>query len=289
MPIRLKFASASNPNGLPLPKGLNNTEERQVRKIAKNQIRLRSETIQRAWYYPAGDQPISYRDIEHNKPFFLFGGKPENGLLNLGNQDDPSAGGPSTVVRPEGGGLPEYKPGFVKEGSQVRLQSLKHYFAVSGFGAAKQLHMRVIMFEYPVGNNRNLVESDILNQPDNVGVTFGFNNLFLSKNVNNGVGIKFLSDKTYIVGGQSSGAASGTDSGDEINWGYSGCRTFTHHYIPKNGRVIKYGISNTNKISDIPAKMNIGMLLVPFANVDAEQGQKVGVMDLWGTFEFKDM
>lgn len=286
MPIKLKFASKSNPQGL--PRGLNHTEERQVKKIAKQQIRLRSETIQRAWYYPAGDEPVAYRDIEHNKPFFLFGGTPENGLLNLGNtsKDD---GEPSSVVRPEGGGLPEYKPGQVKDGSQVRLQALKHYFCASGYGAAKQLHLRVILFEYPVGNTRNIVEGDILNQPDNVGVTFGFNNLFLSKNVNNGVGVRFLSDKTYIVGGQSSGAASGTDSGDEINWGYAGCRTFTHHYIPKNGRVIKYGISDTNQISDIPAKVNIGMLLVPFANVNATQNQKVGELDLWGTMEFKDM
>merc|ERR1711898_32715 len=66
------------------------------RQIAKQQVRLRAETKQRAWLYPK----TTYSELEHNKPYFLFGGgDPRNGLLNLGRGDD-------SVVHPNGGKLP---------------------------------------------------------------------------------------------------------------------------------------------------------------------------------------
>ena len=138
--------------------GLNKTEKKQVRDLAKQQIRLRSETKQRAWLYPK----TTYSELLHNKPFFLFGDDNRNGLLNLAKGDD-------SIVHPNGGQLPVDAPGNCREGQAVRLHALTHNCILSGDGANKNTMVRLIMFSYPSGVSSTVGEGDILLQPFGTG------------------------------------------------------------------------------------------------------------------------
>lgn len=264
-------------------KGLNKTEKTQTARIAKKVVKTMSETKHRAWYYPS----TTYRNLEHNKPFFLFGGVQNAGLLNLASVDNATTDSPSSRPRPEGDGLPQTKPGNCREGVSIRLLSLEHYFTLSGYGANKNTMLRIIMFSYPTGNDRNVVEGDILLQPEGVGATIGFANIFLRKNIFNGVGVKFLMDKTYQLNGTSAGA-SNDGTIDVVNWGYSGVKTFKFNKYFK-GQRINYGLDTNGQISDIPALRNIGIMIVPYGANDSLQDEQCGQIDLWGDMLFKDI
>ena len=109
-------------------KGLTKKETKQVHKIAKAEVKGRSETKQRPWLYPK----TTYSELQHNKPYFLFGGgsgsSSTNGLLNLAKGDD-------SIYHPNGGQLPRDAPGNCREGQQVRLQALTHNCILSGDGS----------------------------------------------------------------------------------------------------------------------------------------------------------
>jgi len=252
--------------------GLNRTERKQVRNIAKNQVRIRSETKHRAWLYPK----TTYSELLHNKPYFLFGGDDaRNGLLNLDQGDE-------SRPEPEGGGLPVDKPGKCREGESVRLQALTHNCILSGDGANKNTMVRMILFSYPTTLD-GVTESDILMQPKDTGAAQGFPNIFLSKNIYNKKGVRFLLDRTYQVNGQSSGA-SNDGTIDVVNWGYSGVRTFRFNKYFKNGRKIRY-----TKDEIIPSLDNYGIMVVPYGSGVSEQDENCGRLEILGDMLFKDL
>ncbi len=257
---------------------LNKVEKKQVRKIAKNQIRLRSELKHRAWLYPK----TTYSELEHNKPFFLFGGSDnDNGLLNL-------AVGDESRPRPNGGGLPKSQPGSCREGTQIRLQGLLHNCILSGDNANKNVMVRMIMFSYPVDKANNSVdEGDILLQPYGTGAGQGFPNIFLSKNVYNGKGIRFLLDRTYQLNGQTSGAI--VEDAVGVNWGLSGVKTFKFNKYFKNGKVIKYAEGTDGSNASVPATFNYGIMIIPYGSGVTTQDEKCGRLEILGDMTFRDM
>lgn len=259
-------------------RGLNKTEQAQTRQIAKQQVRLRAETKQRAWLYPK----TTYSELEHNKPFFLFGGDdPRNGLLNLGRGDD-------SVVHPNGGKLPIDEPGNCREGQQIRLQALTHNCILSGDNANKNVMVRLIMFSYPTLQSNTIAESDILLQPFGTGAGQGWPNIFLNKNVYNTKGVRFLMDRTYQLNGVSSGAVV-EDADFAVNWGLSGVRTFKFNKYFKNGRRIKYGETADGQDTQVPAVENYGIMIIPYGSGVTEQDEKCGRIEILGNMLFKDL
>ncbi len=275
-PLRRGEKTVSVPNR----HGLNRVEKKQVATIAKKQVKLRSETKQRPWLYPK----TTYSELEHNKPFFLFGGgggsSSTNGLLNLAKGDD-------SIYHPNGGQLPVDAPGSCREGQQIRLQALTHNCILSGDGANKNTMVRMIMFSYPT-NQDNIGEADILLQPTGTGEDQGWPNIFLSKNVVNSKGIRFLLDRTYQVNGQSSGA-SNDGTIDVVNWGYSGVRTFQFNKYFKNGRRIKYVENPNGTDSPVPAVENYGIMIIPYGSGVSEQDENCGRIEILGNMLFKDL
>ncbi len=257
--------------------GLNSVEKKQTANIAKKQIKMRSETKQRAWLYPK----TSYSELQHNKPHFLFGDDNRNGLLNLAKGDD-------SIVHPNGGQLPVDAPGNCREGQQIRVQSLTHNCVLSGDGANKNTMVRMIMFAYPSGGTQTIGEADILLQPFGTGEGQGFPNIFLSKNKYNKKGITFLLDRTYQVNGQSSGA-SNDGTIDVVNWGYSGVRTFQFNKHFKNGRKIRYAENPDGTDDPIPAVENYGIMVIPYGSGVSEQDENCGRLEILGNMLFKDL
>lgn len=265
----------------PTGRGLNKREATQVRAIAKQQVKLRSETKQRPWLYPK----TTYSELLHNKPFFLFGGgsgsSANNGLLNLAKGDD-------SLYHPNGGQLPVDAPGNCREGQQIRLQALTHNCILSGDGPNKNTMVRLIMFAYPTNVN-NIDEEDILLQPYGTGEDQGWPNIFLSKNTVNAKGITFLMDRTYQVSGVSSGAVADAGTGEETNWGLSGVRTFQFNKYFKNGRRIKYVENPNGTDSPIPAVENYGMMIIPYGSGVTPQDEGCGRIEILGNMLFKDL
>lgn len=260
-------------------KGLNATERRQTAHIAKQQVRLRAETKQRAWLYPK----TSYSVLAHNVPHFLFGDDNRNGLLNLAKGDD-------SVVHPNGGQLPVDQPGQCREGQQVRLQALTHNCILSGNNANKNTMVRMIMFSYPSGVTQTITQADILLQPFGTGAGQGWPNIFLSKNTYNQKGIKFLLDRTYQLSGVSSGAmAIEVEGVPAPNWGLSGVKTFQFNKYFKNGRRIKYVENADGTDSAIPAVENYGIMIIPYGSGVTNQGDDCGRIEILGNMLFKDL
>lgn len=259
-------------------RGLNKTEAKQVKTIAKQQVRLRSETKRRAWLYPK----TTYSELQHNKPFFLFGGgNPSNGLLNLAKGDD-------SIVHPNGGGLPYQQPGACREGQQIRLQALTHDCILSGDNANKNTMVRMIMFSYPTTASGTVGESDILLQPFGTGAGQGFPNIFLRKNTYNNKGIKFLLDRTYQLRGVTSGAIV-EDADFAVNWGLSGVRTFKFNKYFKGGRRIKYVEHQSGDDSQLPAIENYGIMIIPYGSGVTDQDENCGRIEILGDMLFKDL
>lgn len=261
-------------------RGLNRVERAQARSIAKQQVRLRAETKHRAWLYPK----TTYSELQHNKPFFLFGGpNPSNGLLNLAKGDD-------SIVHPNGGGLPNAQPGSCREGQQIRLQALTHNCILSGDNANKNTMVRLIMFSYPTTASGTVGEGDILLQPFGTGLGQGWPNIFLKKNVYNNKGITFLMDRTYQVNGVSSGAmAIEVEGVPAPNWGLSGVRTFQFNKYFKNGRRIKYVEHASGDDSQLPAIENYGIMIIPYGSGVTTQDENCGRIEILGDMEFKDL
>lgn len=261
-------------------KGLTETEEKQVAQIAKKQVRVRSETKHRAWLYPK----TTYSELQHNKPFFLFGGpNPSNGLLNLAKGDD-------SILHPNGGSLPQASPGACREGQQIRLQALTHSCILSGDGANKNTMVRMIMFSYPTTASGTISESDILLQPFGTGVGQGWPNIFLRKNTYNNKGISFLLDRTYQVSGPPSGAYVIEEAGVPApNWGLSGVRTFKFNKYFKNGKRIKYVEHPSGDDSSLPAVENYGIMIIPYGSGVTPQDEGCGRIEILGDMLFKDL
>lgn len=256
-------------------RGLNVKETQQVKAIAKQQVRGRSELKHRRWLYPK----TVYSELEHNKPFFLFGGPdPNNGLLNLAKGDD-------SVVHPNGGQLPKDSPGTVRDGQEVRLRRLVHHCILSGDFANKNTMVRMIMFSYPTGIS--VGEGDILLQPFGTGLDQGWPNIFLPKNTYQNKGIKYLLDRTYQLNGVSSGAVV-EDADFAVNWGLSGVRTFQFTKNFKNGKRIKYCENANGQDSPIPAVDNYGIMIIPYGSGVTDQDEKCGRLEMWGDMEFYD-
>lgn len=261
-------------------KGLNRKETTQVKRIAKQQVRLRSETKRRAWLYPK----TTYSELLHNKPKFLFGGPiPANGLLNLSKGDD-------SIVHPNGASLPQNSPGACREGQQVRLQALTHSCILSGDGANKNVMLRMIMFSYPTTQTSSVSESDILLQPFGTGVGQGWPNIFLRKNTYNNKGIRFLLDRTYQLKGQTSGAmALEVEGVPAPNWGLSGVKTFQFSKFFKGGRRIKYVEHPSGEDSSLPAVDNYGIMVIPYGSGVTDQDEPCGRIEILGDMLFKDL
>ncbi len=274
MPVQVNY-KRSLENLLKKQRGLNAKEQSQVATIAKREVRGRSELKHRRWLYPK----TTYSELQHNKPYFLFGGPdPNNGLLNLAKGDD-------SIVHPNGGQLPKDAPGTVRDGQEVRLRRLVHHCILSGDNANKNTMVRMIMFSYPAGIV--VGESDILLQPFGTGVDQGWPNIFLPKNTYQNKGIKYLLDKTYQLSGVTSGAiVEGEDLA--VNWGLSGVRTFQFTKTFKNGKRIKYVESPSGDDSPQPAIDNYGIMIIPYGSGVTAQDENCGRFEMWGDLEFND-
>lgn len=258
-------------------RGLNKTETRQVKQIAKQQVRLRSETKHRAWLYPK----TVYSELGHNKPFFLFGGSdPDNGLLNLAKGED-------SVLHPNGGALPKDAPGQCRDGNQIRLQALTMDCILSGDGPNKNTMVRMIMFSYPTQQG-SIDEGDILLQPTGTGVGQGWPNIFLRKNVYNDKGIKFIMDRTYQLTGPPSGAVV-EDADFAVNWGLSGVKTFRFNKYFKGGKRIKYVEYASGQDGPIPAVENYGVMIIPYGSGVNTENENCGRIEILGDMIFKDL
>lgn len=256
-------------------RGLNQTEKKQTARIAKRVLNTRTEKKQRAWLYPK----TQYSVLAHNVPHFLFGGDNlANGLLNLAKGDD-------SVVHPNGAALPVGAPGNCREGQQVRMKALTHNCILSGNNANKNTMVRMILFEYPPNTTHTV--DDILLQPTGTGLDQGWPIIFLSKNVYNNKGIKFIMDRTYQLSGVSSGAiVEGEDTA--VNWGLSGVRTFNFNYIPKGGKTVKY-VENPSGQDVAQPVTNMGILLLPYGSGVTEQGEDCGRIEILGNYHFTDL
>lgn len=258
-------------------RGLNLKETSQVKAIAKQQIRGRSELKHRRWLYPK----TTYSSLKHNVSFFLFGGgDPNNGLLNLAKGDD-------SVLHPNAGALPKDAPGTVRDGQEVRLRRLVHHCILSGDNANKNTMVRLILFSYPTGIV--VTEDDILLKPFGAGFGQSFPLINLPKNPVNNKGVKFIMDRTYQVAGVSSGAmAIEVEGVPAPNWGLSGVKTFQFTKTFKNGKRIKYVETPSGDDSPIPAIDNMGILIIPYGSGVTNQGETCGRFEFWGDMEFND-
>jgi hypothetical protein len=256
--------------------GLNKTEKKQTTKIAKRVLATRTEKKERNWLYPK----TTYSELEHNVPFFLFGGaQTANGLLPLSKGDD-------SILHPNGAALPGTAPGACREGQQVRLKALTHNCILSGDNANKNTMVRMILFSY--ASNQPHTVDDILLQPTGTGVGEGWPTIFLHKNQYNNKGIKFLMDRTYQVNGQSSGAVADAGTGEETNWGLAGVKTFSFNYIPKGGKTIKYVETPQGNDSPYPT-VDYGMLIIPYGSGVTVQGEGCGRFEMLGSMKFTDL
>jgi len=240
-------------------------------------VKNASETKHRAYLYPK----TVANSLPHNTPFFLFGDKAENGLLNC-------AVGDQSRAQPAGGGLPAGKPGLVREGLQIRLLSLLHKFIFSSAGISPSINIRVILFQYPQTPGLEVTQADILNQPVGTGVGEGWPNIILTQNKWNTKGITFLKDVTYTFSSQPTPGALTQDENIE-NWGEGPAiiRSY-HHHFGKMGRRIKYQ-EGSGDGAELPVKDNIGMMVVAQGNYTTPMGQSLGNFELLGDMIFKDM
>lgn len=258
------------------PRGLNRTEQKQTANIAKKVLSTRTEQKQRNWLYPK----TTYSELEHNVPFFLFGGSTTaNGLLPLSKGDD-------SILHPNGAALPGAAPGTCREGQQVRLKALTHNCILSGDNANKNTMVRLILFSY--ASNQPHTVDDILLQPTGTGEGQGWPTIFLHKNKWNNKGIRFLMDRTYQVNGQSSGAVADAGTGEETNWGLAGVKTFSFNYIPKGGKTIKYVENPSGADSPYPT-VDYGMLIIPYGSGVTVQGEGCGRFEMLGGMTFTDL
>lgn len=258
------------------PRGLNRTERSQTTNIARRVLSKRTELKRRNWLYPK----TTYSELEHNVPFFLFGGSTTaNGLLPLSKGND-------SVLHPNGAALPGEQPGLCRDGQQVRLKALTHNCILSGDNANKNTMVRLILFSY--ASNQPHTVDDILLQPTGTGEGQGFPTIFLHKNKWNNKGIKFLMDRTYQVNGATSGAVADAGTGEETNWGLAGVKTFSFNYIPKGGKTIKYVETPSGADSPYPV-VDYGMLIIPYGSGVTVQGEGCGRFEMLGGFSFTDL
>lgn len=258
-------------------RALTQAERREAKSIAKTVVKNASETKHRAYLYPK----TVHADLPHNTPFFLFGDKAENGMLN-------TAVGDQSRAQPDGSGLPAGKPGQVREGLQIRLLSLLQKFIFSSAGVSPSINIRVIMFQYPQTPGLTIDEGDILNQPVGTGVGEGWPNIILTQNKWNTKGISFLKDVTYTFSGQPApGALEETDVAPNWGEGPSIIRSF-HHHFGKMGRRVKYQ-EGSGTSAELPVKDNIGMMVIAQGNWSIPQGQVLGNFEMLGDMIFKDM
>lgn len=258
-------------------RALTQAERRETKAIAKTVVKNASETKHRAYLYPK----TAANTLPHNTPFFLFGDKAENGMLNC-------AVGDQSRAQPDGSGLPASKPGQVREGLQIRLLSLLQKFIFSSAGVSPSINIRVIMFQYPQTPGLTIDSGDILNQPVGTGVGEGWPNIILTQNKWNTKGITFLKDVTYTFSGQPApGALEETDVAPNWGEGPSIIRSF-HHHFGKMGRRVKYQ-EGSDKGAELPVKDNIGMMVIAQGNYTIPQGQSLGNFEMLGDMIFKDM
>lgn len=258
-------------------RALTQAERRETKAIAKTVVKNASETKHRAYLYPKTVE----NGLPHNTPFFLFGDKAENGMLNC-------AVGDQSRAQPDGSGLPAGKPGQVREGLQIRLLSLLQKFIFSSAGVSPSINIRVIMFQYPQTPGLTIEAGDILNQPVGTGVGEGWPNIILTQNKWNTKGISFLKDVTYTFSGQPApGALEETDVAPNWGEGPSIIRSF-HHHFGKMGRRIKYQ-EGSGTTAELPVKDNIGMMVIAQGNYSIPQGQSLGNFEMLGDMIFKDM
>lgn len=140
----------------------------------------------------------------------------------------------------------------------------------------------MIMFSYPDGVTCG--ESDILLQPTGTGAGQGWPNIFLAKNTFNDKGIRFILDRTYQLGGVTSGAVVEAEVG--TNWGLSGVRTFSFNKYFKGGKVIKYQEVD-GQDNPAPAKFNYGIMIIPYGSGVSTENENCGRIEILGDMTFK--
>lgn len=277
MPIRYKYASKSNPRGLPRGRrGLNTTEKKQAKKIARQVVNRRTELRYRNFVYPKTDKNA----LTHNGVHILFGEDQQNGLLNTAMSDS----GAQTRPIPAGDGVPYQKPGDVRSGNKILLKSMKNRIQLSSAGISPSITVRWVLFSYPCTEGLSIVEADLLAQPTGTGAGQGWNNMILQLNRWNSKGIRFEQERFYTMTGQPSPGAISEEGAE--NWGEGPSKVVSFNKYFKNGKIIKYREQGDGTL---PQYRNYGMFFVASANYSTPQNQVIGNFELNHSFEFKDM
>jgi len=257
-------------------RGLNKTEKKQTKKIARQVVNRRTELRYRNFVYPKTDKNA----LTHNDVHILFGEDQQNGLLNTAMSDS----GAQTRPIPAGNGVPYQKPGDVRSGNKILLKSMKNRIQFSSAGISPSITIRWVLFSYPCTEGLSIVEADLLAQPTGTGEGQGWNNMICQLNRWNSKGIRFEQERFYTMSGQPSPGAVSEEGAE--NWGEGPSKVVSFNKYFKNGKIIKYREQGDGTL---PQYRNYGMFYVASANFSTPQSQAIGNFELNHSFEFKDM
>lgn len=257
-------------------RGLNKTEKKQTKKIARQVVNRRTELRYRNFVYPKTDKNA----LTHNGVHILFGEDQQNGLLNTAMSDS----GAQTRPIPAGDGVPYQKPGDVRSGNKILLKSMKNRIQLSSAGISPSITVRWVLFSYPCTEGLSIVEADLLAQPTGTGAGQGWNNMILQLNRWNSKGIRFEQERFFTMSGQPSPGAISEEGAE--NWGEGPSKVVSFNKYFKNGKIIKYREQGDGTL---PQYRNYGMFYVASANYSTPQNQVIGNFELNHSFEFKDM
>lgn len=260
-------------------RGLNKTEQRQTKVIARQVVNKNIETKYRNFLYPKTDQ----NTLNHNAVHILFGEDQQNGLLNTKGADGGGTGAQSRPI-PAGDGVPYQKPGDIREGTKMKVLNLRARVQLSSAGISPSITVRMVYFSYPCIEGISITEADLLAQPTGTGAGQGWPNILMELNRWNSKGIKFIGEKFFTMSGQPSPGALSEEGAE--NWGEGPSRVVSFNKYWKNGLVVKYREQGD---TTLPQFRNIGMFIVSSANYSTPQGQAIGNFEMNCGFSAKDI
>lgn len=261
-------------------RGLNVTEQKQTKQIARQVVNKNIETKYRNFLYPKTEK----NQLNHNVVHILFGEDQQNGLLNTKGADGGGTGAQSRPI-PAGDGVPYQKPGDIREGTKMKVLNLRSRIMLSSAGETPSLTVRMVYFSYPCIEGISIGEADLLAQPTGTGVGQGWPNILLELNRWNAKGIKFLGEKYFTMSGQPCPGAVAIE-GTAPNFGEGPSRVVSFNKYWKNGLVVKYREQGD---TTLPQYRNIGMFFVASGNYTTPEGQSIGNFEMNCGFSAKDI
>lgn len=260
-------------------RGLNMTEQKQTKAIARQVVNKNIETKYRNFLYPKTDQ----NTLNHNVVHILFGEDHSVGLLNTKGADAGGTGAQSRPI-PAGDGVPYQKPGDIREGTKMKVLNLRARVQLSSAGISPSITVRMVYFSYPCIEGISITEADLLAQPTGTGAGQGWPNILMELNRWNSKGIKFIGEKFFTMSGQPTPGALSEEGAE--NWGEGPSRVVSFNKYWKNGLVVKYREQGD---TTLPQYRNIGMFIVSSANYTTPQGQAIGNFEMNCGFSAKDI